>query len=248
MAVTQSQFRAALLDPAAAVPAGLTGPDGQPAGRRFDVYRNNVVASLADALGTGFPAISKLIGAQNFRTLAVAYSRAHPPRSPLMMQMGEDLPAFLTGFAPLARFGYLADVARLELALRESYHAADAEPIDPQTLAAVPLDELDALRFRLAPSVCLVASPWPIVSIWRYNMEGGAKPEAQAEAALVTRPGFDPQITALSPEAYAFLAALAAGETLGTAAARAPNLDPSGPLSALLEGRAITALTKEPAP
>ena len=43
-------FARALLDPSAGVPAGLLRPDGAPAARRFDIYRNNVVASLVDAL------------------------------------------------------------------------------------------------------------------------------------------------------------------------------------------------------
>ncbi|MCY4501644.1 MAG: DNA-binding domain-containing protein, partial [Alphaproteobacteria bacterium] len=51
----QSAFVEALLDPAKPVPAGLVRPDGLPAGRRFDIYRNNVVVALIEALGEAFP-------------------------------------------------------------------------------------------------------------------------------------------------------------------------------------------------
>ncbi len=51
MTVTQDQFTAAVLDPSASVPATLIGPDGGPAARRFDVYRNNVAVSLTEADG-----------------------------------------------------------------------------------------------------------------------------------------------------------------------------------------------------
>ena len=39
--------------------------------RRFAVYRNNVIASLSDALETAFPAIRALLGTQIFAILRV---------------------------------------------------------------------------------------------------------------------------------------------------------------------------------
>ncbi|MEM6739252.1 MAG: DNA-binding domain-containing protein [Pseudomonadota bacterium] len=250
MGVTQAEFRHALLDPAAPTPVGLADPEGRPAGKRFDVYRNNVVASLSGALSTGFPVIAKLLGPEQFRALAVAYSRAHPPRSPLMMHVGGDLPAFLNGFAPLSRFGYLADVARLELTLRESYHAADTKPLDPNTLASLGEDGLSRAVFRFAPSVRLVESSWPIVQIWRFNMENGPKPEPNGEAALVARPGFDPTIVTLDPVGARFVKALRAGTTLGAAAeaaaADAPGFDPSSVLGTLFAGHALTHVATDP--
>lgn len=249
MGVTQQDFRIALLDPSTPVPEGLADPEGRPAGARFDVYRNNVVASLSDALATAFPVIEKLLGTQNFRSLAVSYSRAHPPSSPLMMHMGGDLPGYLEGFAPLARYPYLADVARLELALRESYHAADATPADPSALSALSPEALARTVLHLAPSVRLVSSRWPIVQIWRFNMDDGPKPRPGPETALVTRREFDPRIDALTEAGAAFVVALAAGKPLGTAAEAAaaldPDIDPTAPLAMLFAGGAVTDIATE---
>ena len=60
-----TEFSVALLDPTQPVPEGLFDGDERPAGRRFDVYRNNVVVSLGEAILTGFPILTKLLGEAN---------------------------------------------------------------------------------------------------------------------------------------------------------------------------------------
>jgi hypothetical protein len=102
--------------------------EGRPAGRRFNVYRNNVAASLTDALATGFPVIAKLLGEEFFRAMAGVFLRAHPPGDPRLQLWGGKFPGFLARFEPVAHLPYLPDMARLELGLRQSYHAADAAP------------------------------------------------------------------------------------------------------------------------
>ena len=183
--------------------------------------------------------------------LAGQYVRAHPPRSPVLSGFGAALPGFLADFAPLRRLGYLPDVARLELALRDSYHAADAAPLPPEALQALPPERLAAARLRLAPAVRLVVSDWPIVAIWRFNREDGPKPAMAAEGALVSRPGYDPVIASLTPAGAAFVAALAAEKPLGAAleaaAARDAAFDPAPTLGALISGGALVSL-EEPAP
>ena len=70
MITTQTDFRAAIFDPQMAVPASLTDGSEQPAGKRFNVYRNNVIVSLKEALSESFPVVTKLIGPQNVANLA----------------------------------------------------------------------------------------------------------------------------------------------------------------------------------
>ena len=242
MTVLQAEFTAGLLDPARPAPQGLSDGQGRPAGRRYDVYRNNVTASLAEALETGFPVVRKLVGDEFFRGMAVLHARAHPPRSPLMMHYGADFPAFLAGFGPARGLPYLPDVARLELALRRAYHAADAAPVDAAALAAIPPEALAETRMRFAPAVALIASDYPVWGIWQANARDGAKPLPRAEAALVARPGLDPTVSHVAPEAAPVLAALIEGAPLGTAldAARG-EIDLPGLLGLLLSQGAVTA-------
>jgi len=240
----QAAFAAALLRPADPVPAGLTDPQGRPAGKRFDIYRNNVVVSLAEALGLAFPVVKKLVGETNFGVLARAFVSVHPPEDPRLARWGTALPGFLETFAPVRPLGYLPDVARLEQAIRESYHAADAAPFDPAVLAGLDAAALMEARLAVAPAVRLVASRWPVFSIWRFNTEDAApKPQMAAEEVLVSRPGYDPLPALLPPGGVAFLTALAGGASLGTALA-APGVpedfDLDTTLARVLQGGALT--------
>lgn len=237
----QAAFHAAMMAPDAPVPPGLLAPGGRPAGRRFAVYRNNVAVSLTEALEATFPVVQALVGAEFFTAMAGVFLRAHPPASPVLAAYGAAMPAFLQAFEPVAGLPYLPDVARLELALCAAYHAADANPLRPDRLAGIdPLAFLDA-RLTLAPALRVIASDWPVVSIWRANAENGPPPAMAPEAALVTRPAFDPRVHALPPGGAAFLAALGAGQPLGAAAEAAPeDFDLGALLSLLLAENAIT--------
>ncbi|WP_417259299.1 DNA-binding domain-containing protein [Celeribacter sp.] len=237
--MTNSAFIAAALDPTAPVPNGIVGADGHPTTKRFNVYRNNIVVGLKDALATGFPAVKSLVGDAFFDAMAGECVRQSPPTSPLMTEFGAAFPAFIATFPPAASLPYLADVARLEWAMRQAYHAADAAPV-----AADRLTDPEAFfaRVTLAPAVQMVRSAYPICDI-REAAFGGPAPKGGAQDALITRPEFDPIVTPFPSGTAAVIDALHAGETLGAAIEHAPqSLDLTSFIGALLSGGAITHL------
>ncbi|MCA0045157.1 HvfC/BufC N-terminal domain-containing protein [Celeribacter litoreus] len=237
--MTQATFIKAALDPTAPLPAGLVTPEGAPATKRFAVYRNNIVVGLKDALAQGFPAVKSLVGDEFFSALSDAFLRSHPPSAPRLPLYGAGFAEFIAGFAPAQPVPYLPDVARLEYALRESYHAADSAPVDAGDLS-------DPLLFtravKLAPSVRWMSSDFPITSIHAFAL-GGPKPEGGAEDILITRRAFDPVATSFPRGTINVLEKLAAGDALEHAIEAAPKqLDLSLFLRALLDGAAITAI------
>lgn len=240
----QSTFAEALLNPDAAVPPGLVDPQGRPAPKRFSVYRNNVAASLTRALEAGFPVIRKLVGPEFFGAMAVVYLRAHPPRSRQIALYGHDFPGFLDAFPPVAHLPYLPDVARLELAIRDSYHAADSTPIDPAALA-VPEPDLLASRLHLAPSLRLIRSAHPIHALWLANTQGGPAPQPGAQDVIVLRTEYDPEPHLLPIGGGAFIADILAGQTLMQSLNNArENFDLTSILSLLLASNALTGISR----
>ena len=63
-----------------------------PAARRLQIYRNNLVGSLSDALEAVYPAVARLVGARYFRQLAHGYIVEHPSRAGNLHDFGSALP------------------------------------------------------------------------------------------------------------------------------------------------------------
>ncbi len=251
MTVSQDIFRKALLDAEQPVPSGLLDAQGDAAGTRFSVYRNNVVVSLSEALATAFPLVRKLLGAETFGKLAAIYVRAHPPTSPLMMFYGKDFPEFLDGFEPLQHIRYLSACAQLDFAMRRSYHAADAPPVATKELQDP--ERVMQARFSLAPSAVLLRSVWPLYDIWAFNMLPSApKPRAIAQDVLVARPEFDPQPHLLAPGMADWLDKLNSGHALGPATSEIleiyPDFDLTASLALALNAQALVDYTTKETP
>ncbi|MEJ0100880.1 MAG: DNA-binding domain-containing protein [Pseudomonadota bacterium] len=233
----QQVFATVLLDADAPTPEFLRARDGALLPSRFDVYRNNVHASLTDALRAVFPVTTRLVGEEFFRALAREFLRHNLPRGAALHDYGADLPDFIRGHAPAAELPYLADVAALEHAWWQAYGAAEAPAVSLAELAAIDGEQLLALRARLHPAVRMLNSVHPMHGIWfahQADDEPVAPESWQAEAALITRPDATVQVRGITPAAHAFFVTLGADATLESAASAALELDPAFDLGATL--------------
>jgi hypothetical protein len=214
------------------------------------VYRNNVMSSLIKAVAARFPTVRRLLGEDCFLTTVRRFIVAEPPRSPLLLEYGDGFPQFLKRVGDDA---CIADIADLEAARGKAYHAADAVSLPPQAFAAIPAERLSGLRLTLHPSVSLLQSRFPIVSLWQANQEAGgvALPEVRPEAALIARPMLEVEVWNLPPGGFAFLTALRRGATMAEAAEAAmdaaPEFDLAVNLSVLIKADIVTGFIENEA-
>src|SRR5258708_11933570 len=106
---------------------------------------------------------------------------------------------------------WLADVARIERAWLDAYHAADMDTLRPEILASIPPERLSNVFFVPHPATRIVCSEFPAVSIFVPNRgEGPVDPivAVAAQDALITRPGLADVVRYLPPGRAIFLAPL----------------------------------------
>lgn len=219
-AVFVADFVSGLLDPERAVPDVVAGPRGKAATKRYGVYRNNVTVSLINALVAVYPATERITGADFFREMARSHVRVSPPSSPLLFEYGRDFPDFVAHYEPARTLPWLADVARVERAWLDAYHAADIAPLSTADLAAVRRDRLADAVLVPHPSARLVRSDYSALTIFLSNRSSEPVPRLDASApedTLVTRPHLDVVLRRLPPGGAVFLERLFAGESFGAA-------------------------------
>lgn len=232
-------FARALLDPDRETPPVVAGPHGKAATKRYNVYRNNVTVSLINALAATFPATQRITGVEFFRAMARFHVRATPPVSPLLFEYGRDFPDFIEQYEHAQSMPWLSDVARIERAWLDAYHAADAEPLAPQAFASIPPEHLGDTVLLPHPATRIVRSRYPAVTIFSANRGSdpvGQIEAAQAEDALVTRPKLDVVVRHVPPGGAVFLTHLMAGEPLAAAVSAAMADSSAFDLSANIAG------------
>lgn len=213
----------------------LWSRDGDPGldPRGLAAYRTNAGAAAERALAAAFPTVQQLVGDQTFGAIARTLWQRHPPVRGDLASWGAELPAWLADAEDLAGEPYLADVARVDLAVHRAEIAPDMA-LDPQALHRLAGPEAERLQLVLAPGAALVISPHPVVAIWqahrrhdddRFDAVHAAFAAGRGETAFVWRRGWRGDVAALEPSEAAFVQALLDHHPLGAALDAAPDLD-----------------------
>jgi hypothetical protein len=246
-AADYEHFAHALCDAEAPLPGGLRAPAQAALADRFAVYRNNVHVSLVEALAEGFPCVRAQVGDEFFRAMARMHVQQHKPSTPLLTHYGEHFPDFISTFEPASTLPWLPDLARMERAWSECWAAADAAALPVTALRSLNASELARCRFTAHPAVRLVRSQWPIASLWEAHQQ--AQPdlgalELLAEDVMLTRPQHEVLLQRLDADAARFIEALLQGESIETAAGRAPQVDAGAMLGFMLDNGTLLEIRR----
>jgi hypothetical protein len=235
----QAAFRTALLGGDAEPAAQMVAGDGLAPTARLAIYRHHVATTLTEVLAAAFPVVRQLVDPRFFGWAADRYLRTDPPAGPCLLEYGAGFPDFLAGFEPCRHLRYLPDVARLEWSIHAARHAGDAPLLCPRALAAVPAEAAERLRLRMHPSARYLRCGWPADRIWQAHQEGadpGGLRLCEEEVRLEVRRSAEGDVVfrRLGRADFALRRSLAAGCSLGAAAAAAAHADPAFDLSAAL--------------
>lgn len=206
--------------------------------RRLQVYRNNRLLSLTGALKAVYPVVNRLVGDGFFDYASAQYIAHHPSRSGDLHEFGQFFAAFLETFAPATELVYLPDVARLEWAYHQIFHAARHSPLDLAALAQVPTSRQGELHFQLHPAARLLESAFPILRIWQVNQNGYTGDptvdltEGGIKLLALRHENLEIEFQVLEDGEFSLLCALAEGRAFATACEQALAAQPSFDLPA----------------
>jgi hypothetical protein len=204
---------------------------------------------VMEVLAARYPVVRRLVGELSFRIVARRFILSEPPNIAISPSYGDNFPHFLQGQGSAASFEYVADIAELEMVRGKARRAPDVRPLAAEALLPLRAEWLNGLRITLHPSVCLVQSRFPIVTIWENNQcdnENSMIARWSAEAALVARPFLEVEVRPLLPGGHTFVRTLSEGQTVATAVraatAAASKFDVAPTLALLVDANVIVGI------
>lgn len=222
MREAQAAIAATLLHGPDHLPAGLfAGSDGEVL-RALRVHANTISHARLVALEETFPQTRAHLGDAEFNRLSRAYLDAGGARHRSLADIGK-------GFADTLSDPVAADLARIEAAWLEAYHATDAPALDLADLAGLDEAGLLALRVRRHPAArgLTLASPAaPLID---------PAFASDVRALLAARPAAEVRLLAIDVSVIAVLAMAGEISSLGNLIAALDETHPEG-------GAAIAAL------
>ena len=208
-----------------------------------------------DVLAARFPVMRRLVGEMSFRIVARRFILREPPDVRAPSGYGENFPRFLRSHGRAASIEYVADIAELEMVRGRAQDAPDVRPLPASSLSSLLARRTDELLVVLHPSVFLVQSRFPIVTIWENTRDDDGSVMFErwsAEAALVSRPFLEVEIRRLPPGGYAFLRALSEGQTVAVAARIAsegtPKFELASNLALLIDANVVIGVREVASP
>lgn len=197
--------------------------------RRFNVYRNNTLASLTATLVAVFPVTLQLLGESYFRYVAGTFVRTDPPTEARLARYGSTFADFLARFEDIRAMPFIADTARLEWKIAQALDAPVLPACSPAELQSQENDRLPILH--LQPSLRLLLSRWPALRIWAAHQPDGdiatlATIGREPERIVLWRDKEAARFLLLDAARFAFLYTLKKRGDLEAAVTRALVADP----------------------
>ncbi|WP_242140628.1 DNA-binding domain-containing protein [Sphingomonas sp. TREG-RG-20F-R18-01] len=203
----------------------------------FAVYRNTSLSAAIDALAANYPRIEALLGPAAFSEIALEYTRAYRPDTPLLATYGTSFAAYLDAHPIRTELPYLADVARIDRMWTEAFFAVDAPPLSAESFAAIDLGAEPDRVLALHPASRHAWFDSPAAAIWLAHQEDMVEPIDIAwlpSGVHLTRAEFTIVVEAVPKPDILFLDLLNRGVPVVESAERLLTACPDADLAAIV--------------
>ena len=130
------------------------------------IYMHAYGARLREALDNDHDVLGRYLGDDLWETLCSGYITAHPSRQRSLRDFGNDLPGYLARAEAFREHPEVAELARFERHLLDSFDAADDPRAQWPQLVALPPEDWPALQLQFHASVRLHHTRFNSIEIW----------------------------------------------------------------------------------
>lgn len=197
----------------------ITPREAQTGRDRLAVYNEQYWYRLLTVLQQDFPLLAGTMGLWEFNQLATAFLDQHPSCSPYLQNLPNGFVEFLK-ISPIFNIPRLVQIAALEMAILNAFHAPSVSSLDPSGLSSRELELLAGASLVFQPWFSLLEEDWNLMEC-RAGLV-----EKQIDVPLlldrkgywaVFRNGNDVEWQELDPIQFNLLNRIRSGQTLGSA-------------------------------
>ncbi|WP_163834511.1 HvfC/BufC N-terminal domain-containing protein [Spartinivicinus ruber] len=220
---------------------------------KLAIYQQNHFANITQVLQSTYRVLNQIMGEGRFKSIAHGYIKQYPPIEANINRYGEAFSLFLTEHPLLQEYPYLAEVAKLEWATHTAFLSPETETLDIAVLGALADESVVDLMIRLAPSVKLIDSEYPVLDIWQANQPGvdhsvDNKINKSETYLLIMREKDKFSIQPLTKAEYSFLNAVNAGNFFNNSIQAALDEDEHFNIGEILQQYILQGIFSEIAP
>lgn len=222
----QAEWRQSLLTPA----EPGTAIEGLPEHPALAIHRKNFFTATRRVLAELYRTVEALVGPEFFAVMARDFILADPPASPVMMDYGAEFAGFIARYPAVRDLAYLPDMAAFEWEMHQIRHAAEAEALEPDELAALSPEALVRLELSLVPAARVFVSDYAVARLWHAHWIepvnlSSLGPIDDATCVLMVRRDLEVSVISLTWGQAVLLESVQGGAGLGVATAMALEED-----------------------
>jgi hypothetical protein len=217
----QKQFMASIYEHNTSIERSIE-TNGISADKRMEIYYNNVIGAIVNALQDTFDTVYKLVGDEFFRFAVRQYIKTEQPSSGDLGEFGASFPQFLGQFPPCKKLPYLEDIATLNWYRHLAYGAKDEPQYTVENTSTLIKNSIENLILITHSSSKLLTSTHPldvIFSVCHDNEHDTDTIELPQRGCrlLIYRKGYHLTHLVLSEPEYFFLESIIQNNTIGEA-------------------------------
>ncbi|WP_372881074.1 DNA-binding domain-containing protein [Psychromonas sp.] len=185
----------------------------------LQVYRNNFVMGITEALSSTYQHTLALVGEEFFNAVARQFILSNPPQENNLMSYGNGFSEHLDGLEQLTNLPYVAEMARFEWLLEQTTNKKlQHSALDLHQLQSIPSDQLEKIAFQAATQVVLFSSRQNIAHLHQMMLRNEVQETDLNQPcflALKKQPSFTVELISLSETEFLLMEQIMQKKNLG---------------------------------